>query len=135
MVVCMSRRICVELYEEPVDPYSEMHADSFYSAGRLTALFDSGYAELSINPGAKLCGAASFSLAGADGTPIERVYVNAIQDDAQIYKDLERTYYAALQQVKVREAVEAADVVHDMLDELRDDEAGDTRSDWASGAR
>ena len=52
------------------------------------------------------------------GTTIESVHVDGIYDFEHVYEQWAATFRVALAQAQVREALEAADVIQDILDEL-----------------
>ena len=89
-----------------------------YPKSPLYAEFRDALVVLVLTPGARGGPAITVSVTDSFGTTIESVRVDGIYDFEHLYEQWAATFWAARAQAQVREALEAADVIQDILDEL-----------------
>ena len=89
-----------------------------YPKSPLYAEFQDARVVLVLEPGARGGPAITVSVTDSFGTTIESVHVDGIYDVEHVYEQWADTFRAALAQAQVREALEAANVIQDILDEL-----------------
>lgn len=89
-----------------------------YPKSPLYAEFQDALVVLVHGPGARGGPAMTVSVTDSFGTTIESVHVDGIYDFEHVYEQWAATFRVALAQAQVREALEAADVIQDILDEL-----------------
>ena len=82
----------------------------------------SGRVELRIRVGARWAPAITVEVKDAAGFTLQRAWINSAYDDENLYPKLQAIYDRALVEAQVREAAEGADIIGDMLDELRGDQ-------------